>query len=352
MFDNFSHSLGQFHYQTDGFRDNNDLTQDIYNVFVQASASPKLSVQAEATHREVEHGDLLFDFDLDEPSDPTFRRDFRADSVRVGAHYTPAPHSDFVASWIYQDTKSSRIEFEEPREEDSRGYLAEAQYLYRSRHIDVLVGGGFNDVELRTDFQHGNGYAYSYIRYPADFSWTIGVSVDEQQSGDNDLSQANPKIGLMWDVTRYTTLRLAAFRTLKRSLLFDPTIEPTHVSGFNQFFDDPTRTDARRYGIAIDQKFSANVYGGLEISKRDLFVPRGVSAIEDWDEELLRAYLDWTPHPRVAISTTYQFENFENESDFSPPNTVTHLAPLTLSYFDPSGFFADLRTTYVNQGIE
>jgi len=66
VWDRFSYSLGQFHYETDGFRPNNDLTQDIYNAFIQGSVSPSLSIQAEARHRDVEHGDLRLNFDLDD----------------------------------------------------------------------------------------------------------------------------------------------------------------------------------------------------------------------------------------------------------------------------------------------
>ncbi|MBA2352379.1 MAG: FecR domain-containing protein, partial [Burkholderiales bacterium] len=36
-----SYSLGQFHYETDGFRENNDLQHDIYNAFVQFAVTPK-----------------------------------------------------------------------------------------------------------------------------------------------------------------------------------------------------------------------------------------------------------------------------------------------------------------------
>jgi tetratricopeptide (TPR) repeat protein len=100
----FSYSLGQFHYQTDGFRENNDLTQDIYNVFAQGSLSPTFSVQAEYRHRELEHGDLNFNFDLDE-FEPSFRRNLRTDTARIGAHYAPTPRSDFIASVIYQDLR-------------------------------------------------------------------------------------------------------------------------------------------------------------------------------------------------------------------------------------------------------
>jgi hypothetical protein len=41
-----------------------------------------------------------------------------------------------------------------------------------------------------------------------------------------------------------TTLRAAAFRVLKRTLITDQTLEPTQVAGFNQFFDDANLTEA------------------------------------------------------------------------------------------------------------
>jgi hypothetical protein len=96
-------SLGQFRYQTDGFRENNDLTQDIYNVFAQGSLSPTFSVQAEYRHRELEHDELNFNFDLFdlEELELRFRRNLRTDTARIGAHYAPTLRSDFIASVIY-----------------------------------------------------------------------------------------------------------------------------------------------------------------------------------------------------------------------------------------------------------
>ena len=80
---------------------------------------------------------------------------------------------------------------------------------------------------------------------------------------------------------------------MKRNLISDQTIEPTQVAGFNQFFDDAEGTDTWRYGIAVDQKFSAHVYAGTEFSKRDLKVPFSVTTAGitetrkvDWDEYL------------------------------------------------------------------
>jgi tetratricopeptide (TPR) repeat protein len=141
-----SYSLGQFHYETEGFRDNNDLEQDIYNVFIQSSLSPKINVQAEARRRETEHGDLTFDFDLDRP-DELFRRNLRTDTVRIGAHYLPAPHSDFIASVAYKD---EREELESGPGSNvisnNKGYIAEAQYIFHVPRLDVVMGGGRFDI--------------------------------------------------------------------------------------------------------------------------------------------------------------------------------------------------------------
>ena len=54
LWDRFSVSVGQLHYETDGFRANNDLEENIYNIFAQVQLSTSTSVQAEYRHRERE----------------------------------------------------------------------------------------------------------------------------------------------------------------------------------------------------------------------------------------------------------------------------------------------------------
>ncbi len=378
LWNNFSYSLGQFHYETDGFRPNNDLRQDLYNGFVQASLSPALSIQAEARYRQTEHGDLTLDFDLDD-LDPLSRRLVRTQTYRFGTHLTVGLDSHLIASFIYQD--------EERREDDSElenhGYIAEAQYLYDASRIDLILGGGYyhadnsSGTSFLQDFkQRGrNIYLYSYARYPSDLTWVLGLSVDSSDDDqffvpglfsvtgqDNDLgdaTQINPKFGLVWSPRETTTVRLAAFRTLRRSIFTDQTVEPTQVAGFNQFFDDQNGTDSFRFGAGIDQKFSGSLYGGLEVSQRELEVPFGFrETFLEWEEEVYRAYLNWTPSSRVAASLDYEFERFESIDDIltptgtQPPDTRTHVATGNVRYFHPSGMFSSLTTTYINQDVD
>ncbi|MGH8491360.1 MAG: TonB-dependent receptor, partial [Gammaproteobacteria bacterium] len=374
IWDRFSYSLGQFHYRTDGFRANNDLAEDIYNAFVQAKLTPALSVQAEGRHREIEHGDLRFNFDLDEPSDVTARRNFRTDSARFGAHFAPTTNADLIASFTYLDTESERVQRGCPRRQDNQVFLGELAYLVRSRLWDVVTGAGHYNVDTISDpttrsndvcvpsprvqpeTRHTNGYLYNYLHYPVGFTWILGASFDAfddtDLAGQTDSVQVNPKLGLMWNITEDSILRLAAFRALKRTLLSDQTLEPTQIAGFNQFFDDFTGTESRRYGIGLDHKFGQSLFGGVEVSTRELYVPSASAPAEEQHEQLYRAYVNWTPYSQVALSSAYQLERFDNDADDSAPDTKTHLLPVVLRYFHPSGLFASLGITHVNQRVD
>ena len=253
-----------------------------------------------------------------------------------------------------------------------------ATYIFRQPRFSFIAGGGHYDADnslkikinnpfgflepkVNFDTEHSNGYLYSFIRYPFPVTWTIGASYD---SFDDDLigdtQRFNPKLGATFDVTSDTTLRLAYFKVLKRTLFADQTLEPTQVAGFNQLFDDFNGTKSTRYGAAVDHAFSPNFYGGLEYSIRRLRVPTSDLQAnvlrEDWDENLYRAYLYWTIYRDLALSVEYQYEDFDRDvkrdSLATPSHMKTHWLPVTLRYFHPTGLFGGLKTTYVNQKVK
>src|SRR5262249_18429820 len=160
-----------------------------------------------------------------------------------------------------------------------------------------------------------------------------------------------------------TTLRAAAFRVLKRTLINDQTLEPTQVAGFNQFFDDINSTDSWRYGVAVDQKLWRTVFAGGELSARRLSIPFRSTVLDEFGdvvedrvrrgdgrEYMGRAYLFWTPHPWLALSAEYQYERFDNDDEvaFFFKDVTTHRVPLGLRFFHPSGLSLLVRGTYVN----
>jgi tetratricopeptide (TPR) repeat protein len=374
---NVSFSAGQFHYETDGFRKNDDQKQDIYNIFAQVSLSPKTSVQAEFRSRDFDRGDLMLLFNPDD-FDRDLRQADRIRSVRLGLHHSFSPNSDFIASLIYQTSDLDFRITDEHSVNEENGTLTEVQHLYRTGQFSLISGAGYFDKDLNyTDTYQGqaykletsphqaNLYLYTQVHYLKDVEMTIGASADffkgqfAQQTLKRD--QFNPKLGLTWIPVSGTTLRTAIFRTLQRSLLTDQTIEPTQVSGFNQFFDDAEGTRAWRYGIGVDQKISSQIYGGAELTIRDLKVP-GVTFNEetfildlveaDWKEKLARAYLYWTPNSRMALSTEYQFERLERPREFAVEKITrlnTHRVLFGIGFFGPCGFSGRINPTYIAQ---
>ena len=400
LWNKYSYSLGQFHFETDGFRENNDVKQDLYNVFFQSNISPKSSIQAEFRYTDTDQGDI----NSRNGPDPLFfglRRNTDSKSLRFGYHYSASPNSDLVASVILQKrrdasrqnflvpTSRGDVNIEQTNSSDNESYSAELQYLPRIGDFNIVAGLGRYDLnreqdtrEFRTlggiplqrqispqknefDLDHNNIYAYSQLKFPDSLTWTAGISADifdDNRSADLDRDQVNPKFGIVWNIVQSSIFRAAGFRVLKRTLVANQTIEPTQVAGFNQFFDDPNGTESWRYGFAFDQKFSLNWFGGVELTFRDLEVPlqRNQTTFldEKRDEQLHRAYLYWTPNDRFAISAEYILERLSR--DFDPgfastdnPNLIkTHRAPLGIAYFDPNGVFATLKATYVDQDAE
>jgi hypothetical protein len=373
LWNRFAFSVGQFHYQSDGIRPNNDQQQDVYNVFAQVSLTVDTSLLAEFRTSRVDRGDLFLRFDPE-----NFRSNQREteslEHFRIGLRHAFSPSSTLIAHATYQ-TGDFDLSFGPDINSNIEdwSYTLEAQHLLRAGVFRLVSGLGYTDGEeeildrieadtfsSETSIHHFNAYVYSLINYPKTVTLTLGASVDLFR-GFIDRNQFNPKFGLLWTPTVDTTVRAAVFRTLERTLVSSQTIEPTNVAGFNQFFTDGDATDAWRYGLGVDQRLLSTLYVGAEISSRELKVPVGTSASEavrehKFTEALGRAYAYWTPHRWWALSAAYQYErlrrpaSFVGEEEFT--RVDTHRFPLSVGFFHPSGVSARVTGTYVYQDGE
>jgi tetratricopeptide (TPR) repeat protein len=380
---NASFSVGFTGFETDGWRTNANQRDKIANAFVQLDLTPQTSLQAEYRYRNEEHGDLQQRF-FSDAFLPGLDDEKETNTVRLGGRHAFSLGSILLASLSYQKSNAhARTEFSAPDEfidsklpEKATG--AELQHLFRSKGLNLSTGLGYFNVDgqirssigfggtvsdlpnVDTKFDHVNLYAYANVNLLPNVTATIGASYDNL-NGDlpgNGGSQFNPKLGIMWNPLPNTTVRAAAFRTLKRTLVTSQTLEPTQVAGFNQFYDDFNLADGRRYGAAVDQKFDRTLYGGVEFSKRDLTVPyidlNSETQEADWKESMARAYLLWTPHSQLAFKAQYIFERFERSDDLTLgfKKLDTHRLPLGLSFSHPSGVGASVAATYWNQSGE
>jgi hypothetical protein len=317
LWNNLSYSLGQFHYESDGFRENNDQEQDIYNAFFQLSLSHRTSLQAEVRVTDSEKGDLSLRANP-EAFSPSLRQTQQTRSVRLGAHHALTPHSDILVNFISENAEqqtSSRLDstafaFDTDRESDS----LEIQHIFRSTRFRVTSGlghtqrdsstfatfGGEESLLPDTEVKHTNIYSYSQLSAGSHVVLIAGLSTDfvDDEALLIERDQLNPKLGLLWSPFWGITLRAAAFRVLSRTVVADQTLEPTQVAGFSQFYDEVRGTESWNYGIGLDQKFSRTLFGGAEFSKRDIeppFLERDLETGEsvpkrtDWNERFGRA---------------------------------------------------------------
>jgi tetratricopeptide (TPR) repeat protein len=373
IYRNLSYGVGQYHFQTDGFRENNDLTQNIYNAFFQANVSRRDSIQAEFRQTNDERGDLHWFFEPDNFS-MTQRGSADSPSIRLGFRHSFTPNSTFIGSYVHRETDSDfdfGIGFRALTNESVDFF--EFRQLQNFDHIKLTGGFGYlggdrkenliftmfplPSQEQSSSFSHSNGYVYALVNYPKSVTLTLGTSVDYFKDAV-ERNQVNPKFGLSWTPFSGTSVRFAVFRALKRTLISSQTIEPTHVAGFSQFFDDDNATDSWRYGVAADQKLGSRVYVGSEFSKRDLTVPiRDVftETIADVysDEKFARVYFYFIPSDRLSLGAEYQLEQFIRDpqafNSGALARSTTHKLPLSLSLFDPNKLFGSLKATYFNQ---
>jgi tetratricopeptide (TPR) repeat protein len=400
IYDQVSLSGGFYHFQTDGFRANNDNRHEIGDLFAQVALTPELNLQAEFRKRSTEQGDLALNFDPDTFS-PVNRGTLETTTARFGARYSPAPHSDFVLSYIYSEFDETRnkldpIEgFDDLKLESNAtagidGHQFEGQYLFRQSWFNLTAGGGIlrntrsdfletrfvtapfetstdpfePDVDTTVDQDVNNLYVYANVEYPRNLTWTVGFSYDDYEEGLVSANRVNPKVGVQWDIADDLRLRFAYFTTVKRPLAADQTIEPTQVAGFNQFFDDFDGSKTQRLGVGLDVRPLPDVLVGVEASWRDVEVPLEKAeapksiVIDQRDEELYRGYLYWMPLDQIAISAEVAYEQFKRKTPAGvnitdlPGKIDTLSVPVTIRYFHPSGFFAEARATFVNQEVD
>src|SRR5690606_1268077 len=182
VYDRASVSFGQFHYQSDGFRFNNDQTHNIYNAFMQYAVTPKFNIQAELRRRETKHGDLLMDFDPENFSSD-YRRKLDEDVARIGARYALASNQDLIFSGKYID-RSELIDFTVENSEESslkgrnKGFQVEAQHIFRKNNFNSIIGGKIyrigNDGETDIPDMNGeNTYLYTHANFDRNVNATF-----------------------------------------------------------------------------------------------------------------------------------------------------------------------------------
>lgn len=385
-------SVGQFYQTTDGFRPNADLTHHIGSAFVQWALTDELSLQAEVRQRRTRYGDLTLNFAADDYlTDSRIRID--QDVARVGLSYAPSPRARWLASFMSNRRQEAQHHAAGPVTVDATGSApgrqGELQFQYALERGNLTLGLGSSRVDLDTRLsvvfpgppggpcsadapcgssnrmpvrQH-SAYAYANLHPRSDLTTTLGLGLDAYQDGTLDFRQWSPKLGLHWRPTDTLGLRAAAFKTLKRALIVDQTIEPTQVAGFNQLYDDYNGARTRTLAAALDLKPTPGLRGLLEVRQRRLRLgpnlvgvesELAIGPFEEWRERSAVAGLFWTPLPRLALTLQYREDDFERTpliTDQRPLAIDSRSVPLSVRYFIAERWSTQATLTHHEQRV-
>jgi hypothetical protein len=167
---------------------------------------------------------------------------------------------------------------------------------------------------------------------------------------------------MVWRPNARATLRAFAARVLKRPYVVNQTLKPTQLAGFNTLLENPDGARSDLLGVAAQYRLTSSLFVGGALTSQTLAdklnapIGDGTDVRVDNEEELIAdAYLNWTPSRRISIGTGIAREIYRrNERDTSsqPLRVQTWLAPTSIRYFDPNGIFAGLTGTVVKQSVD
>lgn len=367
--DAFAFSLGQYHFQTDGLRTNNDLNRNVYSAFMQVGLSPSVRLQAEFRDDAARQGDLSLGFDASDFF-PRLRDDLQLSTVRLGGYFGIEPGSDLVVSAIAGRAHERQYLADDPSwftEDREKLQSFEAQYARRGSGYQLLGGLAYyrNETTLEEissgtsnlDTREASAYAlFTLTGLSSGLVPQIGLSYDTYDRPGRKISGVNPKLGLIWSLPGGTTIRAAALRTLKRSFIADQTLQPTQIAGFNQFFDDVNGTRADLFGLGVDHKASSGTFVGAEAVARNLEVPTFPGEPDyTWYERSARLYAYHVFGDVVTGNAEARYERFERPEAFTGNERFTNLrttfVPLGLKFNALGNWSAGVAVTGVWQQI-
>ena len=383
-------AVNQFLYNTEGFRENNDLEQNAYNLFTQYAFNEKSNVQLEMRKIDIENGELFRSFNPDDFSESQ-REDNEIDSTRIGFFHKINKNTDVIGSFRYETQDSDlTINFNEQNQglfTQQRGKQAELQSSYKterlnlisgigllnSKRVDELTIDGFSLSNEKTNVDFNNVYFYTTFQVNNNLSSQLGISWDDTDTELISDDEVNPKLGFLYDVDENNSIRFAYFETLKRSILADQTIEPTSILGFNQFFDEGEGTKAEQKTVAWDGKYLSfktysnwNFYYGASYIDRDLDVPvfdpdfftgeliQSTIASENNSTKLyFYSTFDISPEHGLSFGLEYTKNKIKNSDEAALGDLIinadTKQLSINLGYFNSNGLSLNVEPTYYKQ---
>jgi Tfp pilus assembly protein PilF len=377
----WSATVGQLHYETDGFVDNEAADKDIYTLLVQRQIGWNSSIQLDVRRNDFTIEETFFRFNPDGGIPVTISEN--GNSYRMSGQFGTQNTGDWIWTTAYEDPFRlveccGGIKITDV---DSDTYTAEVQNTSHWGAIRAVSGFGYIEKDNfsaleRIAFRTNAANAYVYGQWTSTdsrFRVDAGLAADWYLRQHSDVTNSvsrervSPKVALTWLIRPNSTLRLAAFSAVRRPFVASQTIEPTQVAGFNQYFSgfedlygDVEGTISDRIALAFDHSFSEELKAGLEVARRQLDVP-SINLDRDfsWRESTGYAYLYKTvPHIRrdgwsAVVTAEGEFETIDRPQSLTGSEGIVDLEtirlPLGVRFFHGGGITIRVQGTHVRQ---
>jgi len=406
--DRFSVKVEAKAYSDDGFRKNNAQDGEVYSAFVEGAVTARDTIQFNAIVANRNTGDLP----LRQIPVLIFPEAYATDEYNFGLgwHRSFKPGTDLAvsATWNKTDQTGTLLDGSlNPTGVSATTTLSgpqlEAQFVHRvGRYGWIFGAGGFDGtIEARSTASttpvegselYGNAYGYVKMSGLGPVELVGGLAVESVDSPvgliaprDSNIfptdvryqnTLVSPKFGLTSSYPAAgLTLRAAAFSRLAPSIGRLQTLEPTQVSGFNQFYEDVGGTESWNYGVGFDQQFISKIFFGGSWVIRHLDVPEATCtnpdpfggcgfqsgtelAIRNSKGDLASAYFNVLIGKYVAGSITWDLDQRSFDTTQVSPLGLFQSYVKTERYhpqvrvFLPIGFFAAVGGTYRTQRID
>ncbi|MEW8647018.1 MAG: FecR domain-containing protein [Candidatus Thiodiazotropha endolucinida] len=402
LHDRFAFSVGQYHTETEGFKTNADYEQDIYNIYTQLAISNATSFQIEVSQDEVDKGDVAQRLLPSLLVDSNLRVNTEIMNYRIGVNHAISPQtlvlfntrnteiddtlqtsaSDGTGTLRKIDTKLNIHDLQILHDGVSHRFIGGINYNRDNQNSAITFDFSplpcllpFPDCTSRVNFTEKQIRLYGYYFYQPSkmLQLTTGLSAARSKSEifSEEETTILPKLGAQWSVTEKSKIYAAAFRTNSSAITasFYQTLEPTHIAGFNQIYDEFRQTDTWNYGLGFTQELIPSLTAGIRGLYREGETPFELIDINtftesvidvEFDESSANAWLNWSPQRYLSFSLEYDFSKLDSAtnvssteySGISPDGVVeleTHRLPIGVNYYHPSGYIVNVTSTYINQ---
>ncbi|MGH8604208.1 MAG: hypothetical protein ACREXR_15975, partial [Gammaproteobacteria bacterium] len=298
---NLSYSLGQFHYETTGFRPNSDLDTNIYNVFAQLGFFPRSNVQLELRREDTESGDLRQLFDPEFRFE-NLRESFDRDTVRIGFGFGRTPNSTLLGSLSYRDVERTTTLPSVDRFSDR--FSADAALS----SIVPLLPSGFNRETFVDNEAKNKGVELQYLHRWDGFNLILGGGYTHQK-----------RKKITGSMTSLTSPLSADFPRQLQQQVGDPELSNAILDFLNSFIadettplftrDQPDEVVGNAYIYTNVEVFDdLNLILGATFHSIDRDSPQSSSLDLSHQYVLPKVGLVWRPWTRTTVRATW-FKN-------------------------------------------